>query len=97
MYYTDFTTNYISTKAPVKLERNGIRCYTEPAGTIDDYESDDDNVTKSQSRNITLKNGLDKLWKHDQPIIIQFNRFSRLEDREKHYKQHLVLTVGRWT
>ena len=47
MCYADFTANYVSTKAPVKLERDNIRSYTEPAGTIYDYESDDDNVTIS--------------------------------------------------
>ena len=48
MCYAHFATNYICTKAPVKLDCNDIRNYTEPARTIDDYESDDHNVTKYQ-------------------------------------------------
>ena len=36
MCYADFAVNCISPKAPVKLERDDIRTYTEPAGTIDD-------------------------------------------------------------
>ena len=63
--YADFTANYVSTKAPVKLECGDIRSYTEPAGTIYDYKSDDDNVTISRSRNITLKNGLGEMRKHN--------------------------------
>ena len=65
MCYANFTANYVSTKAPVKLECGDIRSYTEPARTIYDYKSDDDNVTISRSRNITLKNGLGEMRKHN--------------------------------
>ena len=91
MCYADFSAHYISAKAPVKLEGNDIRSYTEPAGIKDDYGPQNDDLTKSRSRNITLKNGLGKMKKHDQPMIIRFNKFSRLEVREKHYRQCLVL------
>ena len=49
MCYADFAANYISTKAPVNIERDDIRSYTEPAGTIDDYESDDHDMSKYRS------------------------------------------------
>ena len=84
MCYADFAANYVNVNVDDDIEEDDIQNYTIPVSNTSATDTVTENV-------ITLKDGLGKMKKRKQPIVIRYHKLSALKDPEEHFMTMLQL------
>ena len=84
MCYADFAANYVNVKATDEVEEDDIKNYTMPVSNASEVKTVKETI-------IELKDGLGRMRKRRQPVVIRYHKVSLLKDPELHYMTMLQL------